>query len=279
MHQAAEILNSFCAVAEYIPQLVNHKMGMVVCDRERWIAVNSIEELRKQVCLGEPIKSGSAVHQAMQLKRRVCVHVDKVVYGIPYVAVSMPIYAGDVIVGAVAIHESLETASILLDSAAELQEAAAMMKVVIDKVHEDAQALAGVGGLLKQLSGEAQKHVKGTDQVLNFIKNVASQTNLLGLNAAIEAARVGELGRGFGVVAEEVRKLAVDSAGSAGQIETILKEIGSSIGKISNEIVRIESLAEQQAQELSGVTDHGRRLIELSVRLNELAGSLNCSEK
>ena len=66
MHQAAEILNSFCAVAEYIPQLVNHKMGMVVCDRERWIAVNSIEELRKQVCLGEPVKSGSAVQQAMQ---------------------------------------------------------------------------------------------------------------------------------------------------------------------------------------------------------------------
>ena len=85
-----------------------------------------------------------------------------------------------------------------------------------------------------------------TDEIVAFISSIANQTNLLGLNAAIEAARVGELGRGFGVVAGEVRKLAVESAESVKNIKTLLDKIQQSIIQMNEKIQAVDSTVKSQ---------------------------------
>lgn len=270
------ILDSYVRLSQVIPSLISGKVGMVVSDTEKWLASNSIPELRQHVVVGERIKPGSAVYKAMTKNSRIVTEVPKQIYGFPYVAISAPIKndIGETI-GAVAIHESLERKDTLTAAAHQLAESAAALSASIQTSLAQAEELSASHRCLKELASDTTKQVTETDTVIGFIKTVASQTNLLGLNAAIEAARVGDQGKGFGVVAEEVRKLASNSASSAAQMTNILNQVTSSIQKIHYEIIQIDTVSAHQANTIQNLTDHCQKLMDMSEQLKHLSLNLN----
>ncbi|MDD3052716.1 MAG: methyl-accepting chemotaxis protein [Candidatus Cloacimonetes bacterium] len=82
-----------------------------------------------------------------------------------------------------------------------------------------------------EIAAELSKNAQNVGEIINTISSIAEQTNLLALNAAIEAARAGEAGKGFAVVADEIRKLAEESKKATADIGNILSEITGSVDK------------------------------------------------
>ena len=98
----------------------------------------------------------------------------------------------------------------------------------------------------------------------SVIQNIAGQTNLLAMNAAIEAAHAGAAGKGFAVVADEIRKLAEDSATQGKTITTTLKRLGGEIASLSASSKKVE-------EKFNAIFDLAERVKEMSSRLTEAA--------
>ena len=144
----------------------------------------------------------------------------------------------------------------------------------------------GRGGLQEVESDikEISKESEGLLEINSVMQNIASQTNLLSMNAAIEAAHAGEAGKGFAVVADEIRKLAENSSGQSKTIGAVLKKIKQSIDKITlsteNVLNKFEAIdasvnivAEQEDNIRSSMEEQGqgsKRILESIRDVNDL---------
>ncbi len=97
---------------------------------------------------------------------------------------------------------------------------------------------------------------------------------MLCLNAAIEAARFGELGRGFGVVAKEVRKLADDSAQSVKKISVSLQTIKSSVNILAEKSSTIDGIIDEQVTAIQEMAQSSQVLADLASELDQLGETL-----
>ena len=131
--------------------------------------------------------------------------------------------------------------------------------------------LATSGQHLTAAATQTEQHLGEVEEVLGFLRQVANKTRMIGLNAAIEAARVGEQGQGFAVVASEVRKLAQTSNESAENISQSLQQTLNSVKEILDGVVASSRVAEVQAAATTEVHSALQQLANLISELNNVA--------
>ena len=148
------------------------------------------------------------------------------------------------------------------------------VKAMIGEIQHVQQAVNQIAGSVKEFVDSTRAIAGMTQQV----KDIADQTNLLALNAAIEAARAGEQGRGFAVVADEVRKLAEKSAKSASEIDQVtnsLNQKSTMVEEVVQTGLRSLQATQQQVELVSGVlTDAGISVEKSSHGVNDIAASV-----
>lgn len=273
-HNAA--LEHFLYVSPYFNEIFLADVGVAITDKEKYLFYKPGKKFDLKVVPGSPLKAGTAVMQAMEQKRKIVARRTASHVGLPYIAVAYPIFdVNRIVVGGVVVVESVEKQDNLKGVAMELANHIEVLASTTEEISAQAEEIAALSSKLTEITQQSQERVKETDQILQLIKNIAGQTNLLGLNAAIEAARVGEAGRGFGVVAGEIRKLASNSAESIEKIASIIHAIRMDSAQTFGQMSQVNEVISQIATAITQVAGAVQQTSALTQKLDVMAEQLS----
>ena len=141
-------------------------------------------------------------------------------------------------------------------------------------IQQTAAAASNISSIEKQLNDKIVSISETSAmilEVLESIKNIADETKMLGLNAAIEAARAGDAGRGFGVVAEEIRKLSEDAKTTAEEIRAMTNNIDKLVEEAQQGSEYTLRASEEQAAATQEITASVGEMANIAEKLDDIA--------
>jgi len=256
-------LEAFITSIPYIKIIMREEIMITVFDHEKYLHYSPSSELNFHHKSGDPLPDSYLNYAQVNKNGTTVVRVPESEFGIPFDSISFPInHDNGEIIGAVNVavsRKKQEMFNNIIESVDTISEA------LLGKVQHIAAHAEELSATTEQISENTKNTVEYSSKITDVagtIKGISEQINLLGLNAAIEAARVGSAGAGFGVVAEEVRKLAGESKNATASIQDSIKGMQGDFDDIANSSQEEATLVTEFMQEIEKLSETSSKLKE-----------------
>ncbi|AOR24355.1 methyl-accepting chemotaxis protein [Clostridium taeniosporum] len=269
-----ELMQAFYTLMPYFKYYFEDELIFTISNTENFLLVKESENLKMNSKTGDTIPEGCAADVCLKAKKQVSVMVPENVFGVPLKTIAIPVFENNEMAGTIVIGMSVERKEKMVHMSNNLSESLEQIGSNLFDMSSGLQKISETNTDIEKFIEITNDNYKKTDDVLKFIESIAKQTNMLGLNAAIESARAGEYGKGFSVVSNEIRKLSRSSSESIGEINEILSDIQNSINEIYNRFNASNSLLDGQASGLEEITATVQELNSTAALLKEFAATI-----
>ena len=255
------IIDALMLTLPLTKQIYNMDVQISLLDREQSLGVWKGESFSLDTPVGERLDSNNPAHkkllEVMNTGKGVVDQLPEFIYGVPVEGVLTPIFDEGEVVGVVVCAISTKERVELKKSAESLNGSLENTQEKIMEVSEGATNLFEKLNSIRELSDGVRDIVTNTTNVVKSIEGNSQKSNILALNASIEAARAGDAGKGFSVVANEMGKLAKVSGDST---KTITEMLGKVFGRLEEIMVDIEAISQVAKAQVDAVNEMNNAL-------------------
>ncbi|WP_066020443.1 MULTISPECIES: methyl-accepting chemotaxis protein [Clostridium] len=269
-----EYFQSIKNVFDILPLLFTSDPVVLLTDKERFLLVKQPKTFKVNVVNGQELPDNGAASKAINTRTTIVKKFPKETFGFPVISTVIPIInksTGNAL-GTLVYSVSQERECNIVEMANNLKGFAEQLTASAQEMAGSAEELSANSHSISELANKSSQGIKKMDDILEYITQISNTTNMLGLNAAIEAARAGDQGKGFNVVAQEIRKLATQSKTSVVDIGSSLRTIKDDINSMLKFISTFTNASENQAaqaEELSSTSENVNESAERLLKLTE----------
>ncbi|WP_420874699.1 methyl-accepting chemotaxis protein [Paenibacillus polysaccharolyticus] len=270
------IVDALLKSLPYISLILREPASLTVYDHEKVLDVIMTEKFNLGFEKGMKLIDSYQNYAVLKNGREATLStLPKEVFGVELDTLNVPIFDdNNNVVAVFCVSYDQSNQNQLEDIIQENQDINANLVDMVQHVAAHAEELQATSEQILENTRLAVQNSSQINKVAGFIREISEQTNLLGLNAAIEAARVGEAGAGFGVVASEVRKLSVDAKQATTDIDASLKDVQQVIQQMEVEVSQIAASSQEQANLVASFTDVIEKLNDTGTRMKALSEQL-----
>ncbi|KLU64110.1 putative sensory transducer protein YfmS [Desulfosporosinus acididurans] len=264
-------LNQFIEIMPALNEVMQEDITIVVIDTKNMtVMAYAPGKLDRKVKVGDPIEKTKTHDYVIRNKKQVFTKIPKTSFGVTAKGLLTPVCdENGEVCALINIMQNIEKETKIEERISMIFSSLEQLNAGIEEVASSSQEISSFIKEIDDFTSQTVEKLKNIDQTISDIKNISKNSNLLALNASIEAARAGDSGKGFSVVAKEMGKLSELSKESAEEVAESLLKIRSAIEFI-DEKMKITSLsAGNQAAATEEMAATSDEIVSVSKQLHE----------